>query len=1064
MYFVGSIIFTKGFLLKRDVISINSTCRVDFATYWDGETHGAEGCWLHRRFDKAIVILIDALRFDFVAPLTDVKDKPYTNKLKTVHDLLHNKPKNARLYKFTADPPTTTLQRLKGLTTGSLPTFVDAGSNFASAEITEDNFIDQFVKRGKKITFLGDDTWTNLFPGRFNREYPFPSFNVKDLHTVDNGILDNIYQELRSKDWDITIGHFLGVDHCGHRYGPNHPAMSEKLKQMDDMIRNVTEQLDKNTVLFVLGDHGMTHSGDHGGDSAEELDAALFVYSPSQITASKYEPGKYKTVSQIDLVPTISLLLGTPIPFSSLGMVITDLMNHCSWSKDSHIKEVFHSIEALRVNAIQISQYVSEYMKTSSDLPRHKLLLLSERLRNAETQLQTLVTNMFTHNNADNAHERLHYLENEYKEYMEQVRQLCKEVWAKFDMTSMVLGILVLTVTLLVNIYLWLVSTSLYIEKDNGIMIIVLILSFVFVIFSIFQSFYLDDGAVSIMAFLLGVFDFVALGIIILIARNSIQKLENKSSETPAAASVLQRISRSCNGKSLDNILLVIIVLATTLTYFSNSFVVFEDDVVLYLTQTCIWFFCLKTISRILKDSRVSKEHSRNKTKSVRGDSKKTTSLSVTFILMLTLACSLSARLSSNYRTKREEQMSEEETARGTTEENPYTNKNVSYFFSAACLLVSIYLPRKWLAENGNLNSSTFATLSARYLMPLAGVVTVLYWAMQRLQSKILDSLPVWQQIFLPQVVYFIVVISLVAYVITPKLVYTLPDNQISTSGDQKDVFRKVFQYVKSKLEIENGSTNESQKEVPRVFGLGTVFSASVIFNGMILLVLLSLLLGEGLSPSVLMAVCSIFFFMELFTISVKLCRENDLLMHGLLTLLLMMANYFYGFGHQATIPAIRFETAFIGFHGDWNNKVIPATLIHCNMFAAEIFFTFLMPLLILLPCTKSTLMQFFSIFKENGDTSQWRGDFVMHENPNVFLHLLSKMHFSLYLYHGFKLTASILAATLHKRHLMVWKIFAPRFVYQAMSSFTVFGVTILVTMVLYRVNCSLGKWLTKLK
>lgn len=44
---------------------------------------------------------------------------------------------------------------------------------------------------------------------------------------------------------------------------------------------------------------------------------------PLQITASKYESGKYKTVSQIDLVPTISLLLGAPVPYSNLGTVIT---------------------------------------------------------------------------------------------------------------------------------------------------------------------------------------------------------------------------------------------------------------------------------------------------------------------------------------------------------------------------------------------------------------------------------------------------------------------------------------------------------------------------------------------------------------------------------------------------------------------------------------------------------------------------------------------------------------------------------------------------------------------
>lgn len=71
----------------------------------------------------------------------------------------------------------------------------------------------------------------------FQRHYPFPSFNVKDLHTVDNGILLHLVPEVRRNDWDIVIAHFLGVDHCGHRYGPYHSEMAKKLLQMDEVIR-----------------------------------------------------------------------------------------------------------------------------------------------------------------------------------------------------------------------------------------------------------------------------------------------------------------------------------------------------------------------------------------------------------------------------------------------------------------------------------------------------------------------------------------------------------------------------------------------------------------------------------------------------------------------------------------------------------------------------------------------------------------------------------------------------------------------------------------------------------
>ncbi len=240
VYAIGIWLFTKGFLLKRLAIEENSTCHVNFTVKAD--QHGEEGCWMHKRFHKAVIIVIDALRFDFVAYSKLDKDEeelPFQNKLKVVHELMKKKPQHSRLFRFLADPPTTTMQRLKGLTTGSLPTFVDAGANFASSEITEDNVIDQLVRMNKSITFMGDDTWMSLFPGRFKKAFPFPSFNVQDLHTVDNGIIKHLVPELRKDDWDVLIAHFLGVDHCGHRYGPYHPAIGEKLSQMDGILRYI---------------------------------------------------------------------------------------------------------------------------------------------------------------------------------------------------------------------------------------------------------------------------------------------------------------------------------------------------------------------------------------------------------------------------------------------------------------------------------------------------------------------------------------------------------------------------------------------------------------------------------------------------------------------------------------------------------------------------------------------------------------------------------------------------------------------------------------------------------
>lgn len=50
--------------------------------------------------------------------------------------------------------------------------------------------------------------------------------------------------------------------------GPYHPAMRDKLLQMNQVLEDMVKLMNTNrmndTVLFVFGDHGMTDDGNHG--------------------------------------------------------------------------------------------------------------------------------------------------------------------------------------------------------------------------------------------------------------------------------------------------------------------------------------------------------------------------------------------------------------------------------------------------------------------------------------------------------------------------------------------------------------------------------------------------------------------------------------------------------------------------------------------------------------------------------------------------------------------------------------------------------------------------------
>ena len=120
-YLCGLLLFTKGFLLKRIVISNHSQC---LDTNEGGvHPHDTKHCLPHLspQFNKTVIVIIDALRFDFLEyKYVDKSSKSvhYQSNFQKFHQMMNNTPANFKLYKFIADPPTTTMQRLKGLTTG----------------------------------------------------------------------------------------------------------------------------------------------------------------------------------------------------------------------------------------------------------------------------------------------------------------------------------------------------------------------------------------------------------------------------------------------------------------------------------------------------------------------------------------------------------------------------------------------------------------------------------------------------------------------------------------------------------------------------------------------------------------------------------------------------------------------------------------------------------------------------------------------------------------------------------------------------------------------------------
>ncbi|KAF2084726.1 hypothetical protein K490DRAFT_48383 [Saccharata proteae CBS 121410] len=457
LHVLGIYLFTSGFLLTRLVLDHKSDCAVPpidlHGSYVAGQAD--KGCWHPKTFDKAVVIIVDALRYDFTVPFRprpgDDAPRHFHDSIPIFYETATQQPENAFLLPFIADPPTTTLQRLKGLTTGTLPTFIDAGSNFAGTAIDEDNLIDQLRNASKNIVHLGDDTWHSLFPGYFDPELTraYDSFNVWDLHTLDNGVNHHLFPLLHptnTSKWDVLIGHYLGVDHAGHRYGPDHPAMTAKLQQMDTVFRRMIEKLDEKTLLVVMGDHGMDAKGDHGGESEDEVEAALWMYSKQGIfgrsSPAYVEPpatAKERPLAQIDLVPTLSLLLGMPIPFNNLGKPIEEAFIGKK-GRDFQNVAVVNRLTAGQINRYQREYALARGLDEGDVSPPLAQYAKANEFWNSMTGSWTSSQDQWQEAYA------------EYSTYQKLTLAVCKSLWAQFHIVSMFQGIAVLALSLVILI------------------------------------------------------------------------------------------------------------------------------------------------------------------------------------------------------------------------------------------------------------------------------------------------------------------------------------------------------------------------------------------------------------------------------------------------------------------------------------------------------------------------------------------------------------------------------------------------------------------------------------
>jgi phosphatidylinositol glycan class O len=578
-------------------------------------------------------------------------------------------------------------------------------------------------------------------------------------------------------------------------------------------------------------------TGDHGGDSDAEVTAAMFVFSQRPLLSTEIFPHS-DTVNQVDLVPTLSTILGLPIPYANLGTVILEALPSLNEGKDI-LSDWKFALKTLWKNVQQTMEYTRQYSKKTNQFSQEKL----SSVQTTYTMLKESIKSVSTLEDFLNFSSRV-------KGYLSLVRQMCEEVWVQFDAVLMYNGLLLTFVSVFFIFFLVdVIPGDQLSEILSGTFQYIVFGCLVFTALGTFICYLVNlvDNIEISLYFSTGISSMIIIAVVIIrswVAISSHWQNQIKSSDWPSV---------------IGRVLLVLSLCGL----FSNSYVVEEARVLSYFLLTVAWLLVYH-----FKPSK-PEPAGRIKTSEKQSTSwyNKTllTPLKLKLFMFVTLL-SVLVRLSQYYWLCREEQIDCESFAShkahtfASLVNMRYCNSQC--LFTVICLALFATIARIWLRSCGNLVGFSLTVTLARYSPTIIVVCTGGFWVLQSLPNDTKYKLLLPLQIqFLPWIVYAVICVALMTTFFQPLSIFVVPKRKESLTFPvygQTNIIPHLFNQMKelmrgrSKSGVSGGDDSVG-KDLPIVYGLATVYSSVFVNICVFVCLLVALLLGDALAPSVVL-------------------------------------------------------------------------------------------------------------------------------------------------------------------------------------------------------------------
>lgn len=301
------------------LVLLAAACTVFADVAWKTVTGYQSGYALDRRFEAGptlashvLVVVVDGLRVDRAADLPVFSALAERGASGTLQVVLPSLSYPARAALLTGAPP-----EVSGVTNNGVYSTPPIQSLFGLAQ-----------EAGMGTSVYGARFWSRAFGDQLDSyrglSSPPASYSQADLTKWQDRTCTEAIEHLAPSNARFKVADLFAGDEAGHAFGGNSDGYRTVTLSVDDCLGRLVESAGPETTVIAVSDHGHIDrwgKGGHGGQEPEVLFAPFAMAGPGVQAAPPIN------AQLVDITPTISALLGLPIPANSQGKMLWDILD-----------------------------------------------------------------------------------------------------------------------------------------------------------------------------------------------------------------------------------------------------------------------------------------------------------------------------------------------------------------------------------------------------------------------------------------------------------------------------------------------------------------------------------------------------------------------------------------------------------------------------------------------------------------------------------------------------------------------------------------------------------------